>query len=172
MNSYCIKTRHSTNLYFYGLVRFIVFSTVVALFSGCASTPEIKPPLVRRSSQSSVINYALSLQGAPYRYGKSSPEEGFDCSGFVQHVYKRYGVALPRRASDMALALPIIPKAALSSGDLVFFNTNGRPHSHVGIFIKDDKFIHAPSRRTGRVLVSSLNNRYWQKHFTGVRRPK
>nr|WP_087147321.1 C40 family peptidase [Crenothrix polyspora] len=171
MNSFWIKTNHHTRYYLYELIRFIGFAVVLVLFAGCASSPEIKPQIVR-SSKSPVIDYALSLQGIPYRYGKSSPEEGFDCSGFVQHVYQHYGVALPRRASDMALALPEIPKYGLSSGDLVFFNTNGRPHSHVGIFIKDDKFIHAPSRRTGKVLVSSLNNRYWQKHFTGVRRPK
>ncbi len=170
MNSFWVKTNNGTSHYFYGLVRFIVFTLVVALFSGCAGSPEIKPQIVR-PSQSPVIDYALSLQGVPYRYGKSSPEEGFDCSGFVQHVYKRYGVTLPRTAQDMALALPAIPKYALSSGDLVFFNTTGRPYSHVGIFIKDDKFIHASSRRTGKVLVSSLSSSYWQKHFTGVRRP-
>jgi cell wall-associated NlpC family hydrolase len=67
--------------------------------------------------------------------------------------------------------LPKIEKNDLRSGDLVFFNTNGGRYSHVGLLVKDDDFIHAPSRLTGKVLVSSLNNSYWQKHFTGVRRP-
>jgi cell wall-associated NlpC family hydrolase len=169
MNSYWAKN-NAGDRYLSGLMRFIVLAVVVGLFIGCASTPDIKLD-VSRPFKAPIIDYALSLQGMPYRYGKSSPAEGFDCSGFVQHVYKHYGKSLPRRAHDMALALPTVSKAEVRSGDLIFFNTNGEPYSHVGIYIRDDKFIHAPSRRTGRVLVSSLSNTYWQKHFTGVRRP-
>jgi cell wall-associated NlpC family hydrolase len=79
---------------------------------------------------------------------------------------------LPRTVNDMALVLPIISKNEVHSGDLVFFNTNGNSYSHVGIYVNNDQFIHAPSHRTGKVLVSSLKNRYWHKHYTGVRRPK
>lgn len=147
-------------------------ASLVALLAGCASAPDVKPYVTRpSSSRSSVVNYALSLQGAPYRYGKASPEEGFDCSGFVQHVYKHHGVMLPRRARDMAEQLPAITQNQLTPGDLLFFNTNGGAFSHVGIFIQEDRFIHAPSQRTGRVLISSLTNKYWQKHYTGARRP-
>lgn len=163
----------AVNRYFCKCIRFtFLVGVVTVLFSGCASSPDIKSQDIQPSQQSSpVVNYALSLQGTPYRYGKSSPEEGFDCSGFVQHVYQHYGKTLPRRASDMALALPAISKNELSAGDLVFFNTNGALYSHVGIYLDSGKFIHSPSQRTGRVLVSSLNNKYWRKHFTGVRRP-
>ena len=118
-----------------------------------------------------VVDYALSLQGAPYRYGKDSPQEGFDCSGFIKHVYERQGISLPRTTREMARSLPSISIHDLSSGDLVFFNTNGRPFSHVGLYISDNNFIHAPSQRTGRVLVSSLNNQYWRQHLIGARRP-
>ncbi len=142
---------------------------VLAVLSGCTSTPEVRPPV---QTQQPLLNYALSLQGTPYRYGKETPEEGFDCSGFVRHVYGKQGVWLPRTVREMASSLPIIPDDDLRSGDLVFFNTSGRIYSHVGIFINDDKFIHAPSKRTGRVLVSSMNNGYWRKRFTGVRRPR
>jgi cell wall-associated NlpC family hydrolase len=151
-------------LYRYPLVR-IVLVLAVAVLGGCASTPEVQP-------QQPLVSYALSLQGIPYRYGKETPEEGFDCSGFVKHVYGRHGVWLPRTVVEMASALPIVPDYELRSGDLVFFNTSGRTYSHVGIFINDDKFIHAPSKRTGRVLVSSMNNSYWRQRFVGVRRPR
>lgn len=146
---------------------------IIVLFTGCSSVPKITPQVAKPVlSLSPVVNYALSLQGAPYRYGKASPREGFDCSGFVQHVYKRHGVHLPRTVREMASSLPKIEKNDLRSGDLVFFNTNGGRYSHVGLLVKDDDFIHAPSRRTGKVLVSSLHNSYWRKHFTGVRRPR
>jgi len=153
----------------YALVR-LLLALVVMIVTGCAGTPEIKQH-ARPAAQPRLVGYALSLQGAPYRYGKDTPEEGFDCSGFVRHVYQKQGIALPRTAKDMALALPPIPKDAVHSGDLVFFNTNGKPFSHVGIYVNNDNFIHAPSQRTGRVLVSSLKNDYWHKRFIGVRRP-
>jgi cell wall-associated NlpC family hydrolase len=142
---------------------------MLVLVAGCASTPEIKPDVQK---QPPLIGYALSLQGIPYRYGKDTPEEGFDCSGFVKHVYGRQGIWLPRTVGEMASDLPVVPKYDLRSGDLVFFNTSGRTFSHVGIFINAGKFIHAPSHRTGRVLVSSMDNAYWRKRFVGVRRPK
>ncbi|MCX7107280.1 MAG: C40 family peptidase [Methylococcales bacterium] len=142
----------------------------IILLSGCASVPEVKP--VVQGSSTPATSYALSLQGVPYKYGKESPKEGFDCSGFVKHVYQKQGITLPRTVNDMALVLPIISKNEVHSGDLVFFNTNGNSYSHVGIYVNNDQFVHAPSQRTGKVLVSSLKNRYWQKHYTGVRRPR
>lgn len=146
-----------------------VWFAVIALFSGCASAPETKP--VVAADRSPVVNYALSLQGAPYRYGKSSPEEGFDCSGFVKHVYERQGIMLPRTVQGMAQSLTEVPKSDIHSGDLVFFNTDGKPFSHVGIYVSNDDFIHAPSRRSGKVMLSSLKNRYWGSRFSCARRP-
>ena len=141
---------------------------MMVLFSGCASVPT---PGTQPAGRSPVVDYALSLQGVPYRYGKDSPEEGFDCSGFVKHVYQRNGINLPRTVSAMAQSLPPAPKDALLSGDLVFFNTSGHSLSHVGIYVSGDDFVHAPSQRTGKVLVSSLKNQYWKKRFIGARRP-
>lgn len=140
--------------------------SVLLLFVGCASVPE-----QRVEGYPPVVDYALSLQGAPYRYGKASPEEGFDCSGFIQHVYAQQGVLLPRTVSEMATMLPAIPKSHLSAGDLVIFDTIRNKASHVGLYMQDRKFIHAPSSRAGKVQVSSLDNQYWRRHFMGVRRP-
>lgn len=130
---------------------------------GCAS--------VQESSRSPMVDYALTLKGTPYHYGKNSPEDGFDCSGFVQYVYKRQGITLPRTVQGMTTKLPSVTRNDLLPGDLVFFNTNGKPYSHVGIYIDNDDFIHAPSQRTGKVLVSSLKNKYWNSHYSCARRP-
>ena len=159
------STNKKNRYFFYRLL----IPAAIALFSGCADIPEIKPEM---QAASPATTYALSLQGAPYRYGKDSPTEGFDCSGFVKHVYQKQGITLPRTVKDMALYLPQIPKNEIISGDLVFFNTDGNPYSHVGIYVNNDQFVHAPSEHTGRVLVSSLKNQYWQKHYIGVRRPR
>ena len=97
----------------------LLLTVVVVLFSGCASVLEIK--LAALQGQLPIIAYALSLQGVPYRYGKESPEEGFDCSGFVKHVYEKQGITLPRTVKGMALSLPQISKIDVHSGDLVFF---------------------------------------------------
>jgi len=146
--------------------RSVLLAAIIFIY-GCAGVPEKRPV----ADYSSIAGYALSLQGTPYRYGKSSPEEGFDCSGFVKHVYERQGISLPRTVQGMALSLAEVPKNDLHSGDLVFFNTNGKPFSHVGIYVSNDEFVHAPSQRTGKVLVSSLKNRYWGERFSCARRP-
>lgn len=147
---------------------------VTALFAACTSTPKPVPhpaaPVYGQASASPVVRYALSLKGAPYRWGKESPAEGFDCSGFVQHVYQRHGVRLPRTAHQMASALPPLDSRARQPGDLVFFNTTGEPYSHVGIYIGDNQFVHSSSVRGG-VIISSLEGRYWWEHFLGIRRP-
>jgi len=147
--------------------RCFILLIAIVLFSGCASVPETESA----ANYPPTVGYALSLQGTPYHYGKSSPEEGFDCSGFVQHVYEHQGISLPRTVQSMAQSLPQVPKNDLHPGDLVFFNTNGKPFSHVGIYVSNDDFIHAPSQRTGKVMLSSLKNRYWGNRFSCARRP-
>lgn len=150
---------------------FIGLAFIIMLLSGCVSDSEVAPITYQQTSSSPVVEYALSLQGAPYHYGSDNPQDGFDCSGFVHHVYQHQGINLPRTAEDMAAALTPVEKDAQHSGDLVFFDTNGKEFSHVGLYVDNDNFIHAPSQRTGRVLVSSLKNDYWRQHFVGARRP-
>lgn len=139
------------------------------LAAGCASTPKAPPPAPDAAAQ--VVEYALSLEGSPYVYGKASPEEGFDCSGFVWHVYRRQGVRLPRTTEQMALVLPEVEPGERRPGDLLFFHTSGKPFSHVALYLGGEEFIHAPSSKTGRVMVSGLGQPYWRQRLVGVRRP-
>mgnify|MGYP006143118963 CR=1 FL=1 len=115
---------------------------------------------------------AMEFLGVPYRLGGNSAEEGFDCSGFTRHVFENsLGLILPRRAAEQAHApeLVNVDRSELKPGDLVFFNTLRRTFSHVGIYIGDNKFIHAP--RTGaHVRIEDMRLSYWQKRFDGARR--
>jgi cell wall-associated NlpC family hydrolase len=115
--------------------------------------------------------YAVSLVGSPYRLGGTSPETGLDCSGFVGHVFREAaGVVLPRDSRAISETAQPLAREELRPGDLVFFNTLNRAFSHVGIYLGDDRFVHASSSRTGSVMVSSLNDRYWRGRFDGARR--
>ena len=117
-----------------------------------------------------MLTQAMGLLGVPYRRGGSSEETGFDCSGFVRHMYeKSFGRLLPRRANEQAKATETIDREELKPGDLVFFNTMKRAFSHVGIYVGDGKFIHAP--RAGKsIRVDDMRSAYWQKRFNGARR--
>ncbi len=144
-------------------------AVLMLLLSGCASTP--KAPTRLENPAMRVVNYALSLQGYPYVYGKASPEEGFDCSGFVFYVYGQNGYPLPRTAEQMAQALPEVDEDQRQAGDLLFFDTGDKPFSHVAIYLGHESFIHAPSSRTGHVMISGLDQAYWSQRLSGVRRP-
>ncbi len=113
---------------------------------------------------------ALVNVGAPYHYGGMSPDTGFDCSGLVAHVYEQaWGIQLPRRTEEQRAVGHPVKLAQLEPGDLVFYNTRHRPYSHVGIYLGDGKFVHAP-RRGRRVTVESINSPYWRARFNGARR--
>jgi cell wall-associated NlpC family hydrolase len=117
-----------------------------------------------------LITRAMDLLGVPYKRGGTNEISGFDCSGFVRHLYeKSVGQLLPRRAEEQARATEIIKQDELKPGDLVFFNTMRRAFSHVGIYMGDGKFIHSP--RAGKsVRVEDMREAYWQKRFNGARR--
>jgi cell wall-associated NlpC family hydrolase len=115
--------------------------------------------------------HALLALGAHYHFGGRSPETGFDCSGLVAHAYERaWGLPLPHSAREQAkIGKPIKKLQELEPGDLVFYNTRNSPYSHVGIYLGDGRFIHAP--RTGaRVRVESVHSSYWKPRFNGARR--
>jgi cell wall-associated NlpC family hydrolase len=119
---------------------------------------------------SGLVFNALGFLGVPYRRGGSSAESGFDCSGFVRAMYQQtVGLILPRRAEQQAAATEKIERADLQPGDLVFFNTMRRAFSHVGIYIGEGKFIHAP-KPGGEVRVEDMGISYWSRRFDGARR--
>jgi cell wall-associated NlpC family hydrolase len=113
---------------------------------------------------------ALDLVGIRYRRGGSSPETGFDCSGFVGHVFREgLGLHLPHNARQISKAGEIVARKELQPGDLVFFNTMRQAFSHVGIYLGGDKFVHSP-RSGGMVRVEDMNDSYWRHRFNGARR--
>ena len=112
---------------------------------------------------------AMMTINAPYRYGGSSLETGFDCSGLVQYVFRGVsGHALPRSTIQWARASQPIDAGRLQRGDLVFFNTLGAAFSHMGIYIGDRQFVHAPSSGKG-VRIDSLDQTYYITRFNGAR---
>ena len=139
-------------------------AAVLLLLQPATATPQSADDV-----QGEVVLRALALLSAPYRYGGRTPA-GFDCSGFVGYVFaETAGVALPRRSEEMSRLGESLPSGQWAAGDLVFFNTLGRPYSHVGIYVGDGRFIHAPARR-GRVRVESIADPYWAVRFNGARR--
>ncbi|MFJ5446144.1 C40 family peptidase [Methylobacillus methanolivorans] len=121
------------------------------------------------SVQEVLIN-ALSLTGIKYSYGGKSPETGFDCSGFVRYVFQQStSMTLPHGAKAISQLGQPVSQEQLQPGDLVFFNTLKSAFSHVGIYLGDHKFIHAPSSGGG-VQVVDMTDNYWSKRFNGARR--
>ena len=146
---------------------------LAALLSERAEPP-VAPPLASRlrSRASEMVVAAMNFVGVPYKRGGSDSSNGFDCSGFTRHIFELgLGLVLPRKVDEQASArgLVKIDKAELRPGDLVFFNTLKRTFSHVGIYVGEGRFIHAP-KPGGEVRVESMNFAYWAKRFTGGRR--
>jgi cell wall-associated NlpC family hydrolase len=132
------------------------------------------PGLIRRVQDraSDMVVSAMNFIGVRYRRGGTSAEDGFDCSGFTRHVFEMsLGLVLPRRADEQAAmpGLVRVERNELKPGDLVFFNTMRRTFSHVGIYIGDNRFVHAPSQGKD-VRTDDMTFGYWAKRFTGARR--
>ncbi len=118
----------------------------------------------------SLINNAMQLIGVRYRWGGNTPQSGLDCSGFVRYVFNdTFGFLLPRKSAQMSQVGLEIRKDELRPGDLVFFNTMRHAFSHVGIYVGDNKFIHAPSRGKS-IRVDDMTKAYWEKRYNGARR--
>lgn len=122
------------------------------------------------SSAQELTVRALSLIGIHYRRGGESPESGFDCSGFVRYLFREsLGLRLPRTSRDISHFGKTISRDDLQPGDLVFFNTLRRGFSHVGIYLGEYRFVHAPASG-GEVRVEDMRQAYWTKRFDGARR--
>lgn len=122
------------------------------------------------SKASSLIATAKNFIGLPYRFGGTSPTSGFDCSGFMQYVYKETAnIDLPRTSGSMAQVGEKVSRDALQPGDMVFFSHSGGRISHVGMYIGEGRFIHSPS--TGKsISITALNSGYWANKFVTARR--
>lgn len=117
-----------------------------------------------------LIDNAMQLIGVRYRWGGNTPQSGLDCSGFVRYVFNdTFGFLLPRKSAQMSKVGLEIGKDELRPGDLVFFNTMRHAFSHVGIYVGDNKFIHAPSRGKS-IRVDDMTKIYWEKRYNGARR--
>jgi cell wall-associated NlpC family hydrolase len=135
---------------------------------GAGAAPPALPSPPPAPALLHLLDTALAQRGAPYRPGGADPD-GFDCSGFVTWVFGQHGFALPRTVQELYAAGARVDPAPPGAADLVFFATEGRGPSHVGIALGDGRFIHAPSRR-GVVRVEALGSRYWAARYLGARR--
>lgn len=142
---------------------------LIAFLAGLAPAPALASP--DAEAIDSPKFHALLAVGTQYRLGGQSPETGFDCSGLVAHVFERaWGLLLPRKAqAQAAVGKPIKRGQELEPGDLVFYNTRNSPYSHVGIYVGDGRFVHAP-RPGKRVRTERIDSPYWRARFNGARR--
>ncbi|WP_042886251.1 C40 family peptidase [Cupriavidus necator] len=150
------------------------------LLAACASSPPSRhaglprtpgKPMVDPSAGLEEISIqAMSLVGTPYRYGGNTPDAGFDCSGLVRYVVSRAAnLNLPRTTEAMGTRGSALDRSEVASGDLVFFNTTGRANSHVGIYVGQNRFVHAPSSG-GTVRLEDMGKPYWASRYNGARR--
>lgn len=129
-------------------------------------TPAVSTPA---PAAGEVVMYAMSLIDTGYRFGGKNPEAGLDCSGMVSYIYDQaLGMKVQGSAADMARLGRSIRRQELRPGDLVFFNTRNKPNSHVGIYIGDGRFIHAPSSQ-GRIRIEMLSKPYFAQRFEMAR---
>lgn len=134
--------------------------------TGTPVSPSVLKGNVSTSAQK-IIATGKKYIGVPYVWGGSTPN-GFDCSGFVQYVFRQHGISLPRTSAQQYTVGTAVSKSALIPGDLVFFNTSGSGVSHLGIYIGNGEFLHASTSKG--VTVSLLSNSYWAARYVGARR--
>jgi cell wall-associated NlpC family hydrolase len=135
----------------------LILASILAV-TGCQSLPETPHAAAVKAA-----NTAQRLQGTPYRYGGANPR-GFDCSGLVWYSYHQAGIALPRTSRQQREVVVRVKRKQLLPGDLVFFRGWIRT-GHVGIYVGQGRFVHAPSRGR-RVTSESLKSGYWHDHFS------
>jgi cell wall-associated NlpC family hydrolase len=157
--------------------RIAIVAALVAALASCATTP---PAPVRHTpsfpeqhghvDSNDILFRAIGLVGTPYRYGGNTPQGGFDCSGLVGYVFGDVaGIALPRSAEEISrINAPDVARDQLESGDIVYFRS-GRHVSHVGIYVGQGRFVHAPNEG-GTVRLDDLDAPYWRDHYGGAKR--
>lgn len=158
-------------------IRILTACIVFCLLAACGSVPPTAEQTPQLRSKNSGFNeqghevtlFALSLIDTGYRFGGKNPEAGLDCSGMVSYIYgKAVGLKVSGSAADIARKGRPVERENLRPGDLVFFNTRNAPLSHVGVYIGDDRFVHAPSTQ-GRVRIDQMNARYYAQRYETAR---
>ena len=156
----------------------LALTIILSLLAACGSPspreavvadtiPQASRPAVPQGNE--VVLYALGLIDTGYRFGGKNPEAGLDCSGMVSYIYEQaLGLAIKGSAADIARRGKSVSRSDLRRGDLVFFNTLNRQFSHVGIYLGDERFVHAPSAN-GRVRIDRLSDRYYSQRFEAAR---
>jgi cell wall-associated NlpC family hydrolase len=161
----------------------LALAALFVALAGCASAPSrnapaalavparLHPPPADPLASNEVLMRAIGLVGTPYRYGGNTPEGGFDCSGLVGYVFRDAAArALPRSTAGLvAMRAPAVGSLELAPGDLVFFSPGGGVASHIGIFVGEGRFVHAPSSG-GTVRLDRLDTDYWRRSFVAARR--
>lgn len=142
---------------------------LTALLTACGSAP-LHQDSTHNARMNELVMYAMSLAETPYQYGGNSARSGFDCSGYVGHVYREVlDIDLPRTTREISGIGEPLRQSDLRPGDLVFFDTMRRPYSHVGIYVGERKFVHSP--KTGsRIRVENMELNYWRSRYNGARR--
>jgi len=162
------------------IIRIFAFAITMLALSACGSTPPASHPVKReapdrvvtrvepRTSGEHAAAIALEQVGVPYRYGGSTPS-GFDCSGLVQYSYSQAGIRVPRTTSQLWSIMNPVGRSNLRAGDLLFFSIEGKM-SHVGMYLGEQRFVHAP--QSGRtVSVASLDSPFYKAAFIRAGRP-
>jgi cell wall-associated NlpC family hydrolase len=145
---------------------------LLAVLTGCASSPPERTgtPALRQTQpqRNDIALFAMGLLDTRYRWGGRGPATGFDCSGLVSHVFREAaGLRVQGTSAELGQQVRPIASEQLLPGDLVFFNTLGAHHSHVGVYVGDGRFVHASNPRTG-VRIDQLSNRYYAQRFEGA----
>ena len=152
------------------MLKYGLYALALLLVS-CGGAPSRPPPekVVPHVTNRGGDHGNEVVMDTDYRFGGKNPESGLDCSGMVSHIYRHaLGIELPHNAAKIAQIGREIEPSRLAPGDLVFFNTSGKPFSHVGIYLGDDRFIHAPSSN-GKIKVSSLKTAYYAQRLEAAR---
>ena len=135
---------------------------ILIILAGCSTTPKPLPP------GDVLANFALTLQGTRYRYGGTT-RDGFDCSGLVFYAHQQLGLTVPRTAHDQAKQAEKVKRRKLERGDLVFFKIDSRKVDHVGIYIGEHRFVHAPGEGKA-VTIDSLDDEFYADTFSSAGR--
>ena len=138
------------------------------LFAGCATTPTKHVTGYSASTGDKAASTALTMIGRPYKFTGDTPA-GFDCSGLVRYSYLTAGMDVPHSTNSLKNSTRSVGLRNARKGDLLFFVQEGKKYSHVGIYVGNDQFVHAPSTG-GKVRRDSITDPYWKKHYLDTRR--